>query len=85
MNRRTFIGACAAVAGSTTLASTARAAEVKPPVGDKSLQHAKLRIAVPPGIYGDKISIDEKLDRIAAWGAAGKALPVASSMYIAPA
>jgi hydroxypyruvate isomerase len=68
MDRRKFLGTCAAVAGGAAVAGAAKA-QGAAPVEGKTLKHPKLRIAVQPGIYKD-MSIGQRLEKLAGWGAA---------------
>ena len=65
MDRRSFLGACAATAGGTALLESASAAAAKTNKG--LFSDAPLNISMPLGFFRGK-GVDEKLQEIADWG-----------------
>lgn len=68
MNRRHFLGACAAAAGGAAVMGAAEG-QVAAPVEGKTLQHAKLKISVPCQ-WWDKLPVEQRLEKVKGWGAA---------------
>lgn len=69
MNRRSFLTSCAVAAGGASLLASVTA-QAQGEQEMKKLAASKLRISVPPHLFKG-LPIDQQLERVAAWGAAG--------------